>query len=138
MVNDNRDSLRAQITAAMDAYASTRGWADRSAEFNTEMFDQAIMPVLDAAMKAGELLLHRATKPQLPVSDSIKLWLEMTCASIIGLRAAEKTVGRRELLETLYHIHDSAEVALGDVRVMANHQGSAGNPLAGITLPTKG
>lgn len=129
MVNSNQDSLRAQI---IDSMLSKSEWSPGLAE---KIFDEAIMPVLDAAMKAGELLLHRATKPQLPVSDSILVWLEGTCASLEQVEAEAATVSKRDLLNIMSHITAQARAALDDAR---NLQRGAGNPLTGITLPKKG
>lgn len=133
MVN-NRDSLRTQI---IDAIRKSEFW-DMYRTENVDpdtMFDEAIMPVLDAAMKAGELLMHRATTPQLPVRDAIYVWLEGTCASMERMQAEADTLSRREMLQLLSHIASSANIALADAK---NLQMETGNPLVGITLPTKG
>lgn len=139
-VNQNRDSLRIQIIAAMNQYALQKGWADRSFEFNAEMFEEAIFPVLDAAMKAGELLMHRATTPVLPVSDGIMVWLEQVTAMIADLHTREDTVSRRTLLNALYQFEESANMALADARVLKRETTSMdeGNLLAGQSIPVKG
>jgi hypothetical protein len=140
MVNQNTDSLRKQIIDAMTRYALKRQWAGRSIEFNIDMFDEAIMPVLDAAMKAGELLLHRATTPMKPINEGIVDWLDSCCLVIATVRPIEPTVSKRELLHILYQLEEGATVALSDAR-RCNQEttsGALGNLLAGQSLPVKG
>ena len=140
-MNKNQDSLRWQIIDAMHDYAKAQGWADRTFDFNVQMFDEAIMPVLDAAMKAGELLLHRATTPQKPVPEAIIAWLEGCSYTIADLHRFEATVSKRELLDALYRFEESIAKALADSRALrpdtteeAMGRLLAGNPL----LPVKG
>ena len=99
------------------------------------------MPVLDAAMKAGELLLHRATTPQKPVPEAIIEWLEGSERVIAQLRDREATVSKRELLDALYRFEESIAKALGDSRALrpkeTTNVGMWGS-LTGKSLPLKG
>jgi len=133
---NNRDSLRTQIIEAMRAYDIKLGRNDWSMD---DIFDEAIMPVLDAAMKAGELLMHRATTPQLPVNDSIMAWLQGCCAVIAGIHLEEHTVSKRELLKVLYQLEAGANTAVAEARsVNQNTTASVtGKLLAGLISPPR-
>ena len=132
MVNQNTESLRTQIIDSMKAYCDKYKFYTLNEQM---MFDEAIMPVLDAAMKAGELLVHRATTPQRPVDEAVLIFLYNMCASIAKVRVQEETVSRRELLNILYHLDESAGRAAADANTTRR---KAGNPLDGLTLPKKG
>ena len=132
---NNQDSLRTQIIEAMNNHSKT-GLAD-----NADMFDLAIMPVLDAAMKAGELLLHRATTPQKPVNESIVAWLDGCCTVIATVHHQESTASKRELLSILYQLEEAAIIALADSKKLMTETANEemGRLLAGKSiLPAKG
>lgn len=136
-MNKNNDSLRTQIIEAMQEYKLANYY--RADVPESEVFDKAIMPVLEAAMKAGELLLHRATTPQRPVADGIVFWLTSCQQIISGVRQVENTVSRREVLKILYELEESAIVALNDARAIEHRQGANGGSLSGFSLsPRKG
>jgi len=128
---NNMGSLRTQIIEHMRPYFVSGTHIPKP----EDVFDQAIMPVLAAAMEAGELLLHRATTPQKPVDENILLFLYNMCASIAKVRTQEETVSRRELLNILYHLDESAGRAASDANATRR---TAGNPLVGLTSPMKG
>ena len=121
-MNKNQDSLRKQIIDVMNKYTIAKRWADRTPEFNAEIFDNAIMPVLTAAMKAGELLLHRATTPQKPVAEAIMDWLDACCSMTAKLHGLEDTASKRELLRIIYQLEENAIKALADARKINGHQ----------------
>lgn len=134
---NNRDDLRTQIIEAMkasprfDAYRIFNGDAEG-------LFDEAIMPVLEAAMKAGELLVHRATEPQKPTAEKIMEWLEGSCHSIAMVRDQEATLSKRQLLKVLYILEENGLKALADARAEQGLQADTGMPLPGLTIPKKG
>lgn len=139
---NNRDGLRTQIIEAMTNHFIR--YSDdfvRCQKTATDAFDEAIMPVLDAAMKAGELLLHRATTPQKPVNEGIVEWLERCCHVIASLHHHEPTVSKRELLNVLYQLEEGANIALADARKVKPETDSEklGKLLRGqSTIPVKG
>jgi len=134
---NNLDSLRAQIIESMKVYCYKYKFYTLNEQM---MFDGAIMPVLDAAMKAGELLVHRATTPQKPVSDAILEWLDGCCSVVAKMRAQEATVSKRELLRVLYQLDEGAGAAAAEARSLVRKTtgGATGNPLAGLNIPKKG
>lgn len=140
MVNQNKESLRQQIIDAMNAHTKLMGWGDRTPTFNINMFDEAIMPVLDAAMTAGELLLHRVTTPQKPVNESIVDWLEACCAMVGSVHRLEHTASKRELLRLLYSLEENAIIAVADARALKPEttSGAMWGSLAGKSPPLKG
>lgn len=135
---NTQDSLRAQIIEAMKQYCDKYKFYT----FNEQMmFDEAIMPVLDAAMKAGELLLHRATTPQKPVAEGIVEWLERCCAVIASIHPQEDTVSKRELINVLAQLEEGAIRACADARALKPQTDSEvmGRLLDGKSiLPAKG
>lgn len=141
MQNKNQDSLRSQIIDSMNGYAKSRGWADRTPAFNTDMFDEAVMPVIDSAMRAGELLLHRATTPMPPVPEAIVTWLE-GCLKVIADMKRFDDLKVQEVWAVLMQLEDGAMRALADARKLTPQKttkgGLLGNLLAGKSLPMKG
>lgn len=132
---NNRDDLRTQIIESMKLYCDKYKFYT----FNERMmFDEAIMPVLDAAMKAGELLVHRATEPQKPTAEKIMEWLEGSCHSIAMVRDQEATLSKRQLLKVLYILEENGLKALADARAERGLQADMGMPLPGLTIPKKG
>lgn len=130
MVN-NTGSLRVQIIEAMRPYFIS----GTHIPMPETVFDQAIMPLLLAAIEAGELLLHRATTPERTVDENILIFLYNMCASIAKVRAQENTVSRRELLNILYHLDESAGRAAADANTTRR---KAWEPLDGLTSHKKG
>jgi len=126
---NNQESLRKQILDAMNKHTSRMGCDGGANVFNATIFDKAIMPVLKAAMDAGELLVHRATTPQTPVSDAIIVWLEGCCGIIESMQRVEDTVSKRELLTMINQFYESADRAIAEVR---------GNLFGSQTIPMKG
>jgi hypothetical protein len=124
-MNNNQDSLRTQIIAAMSHEGRLQhGWSTDTVEaYVVQMFDNAIMPVLTAAMEAGELLLHRATTPQKPVADAIMDWLDACCAMTAKLHGLEDTASKRELLRIIYQLEENAIKALADARKLSQGAG---------------
>ena len=140
-MNKNQDSLRKQIIDSMSRFDTQDGRfkADLGECYIEQIFDCAIMPVLDAAMKAGELLLHRATTPQKPVAEAIMDWLDECCAMTNKLHGLEDTASRRELLRIIYQLEENAIKALADARrIQADTSSGLGNLLVGQSFPTKG
>lgn len=137
-MNKNQDSLRQQIIEAMEGL-DAMNVSDESPS-PEQYFDIAIMPVLDAAMKAGELLLHRATTPVPQVPDVIVIWLE-GCLKVINTIHRAKGVTAEELMGVLAQLEDGASRALADARALRPKEttrGRLGKFLAGKPLPMKG
>lgn len=141
-MNNNQDSLREQIIEAMKRFDTSDGQfhPEVGEGYLQQMFDDAIMPVLTAAMKAGELLLHRATTPQKPVAEAIMDWLDACCAMTAKLHGLEDTASKRELLRIIYQLEENAIKALSDARKINQDttSGVTGSLLIGQSLPTKG
>lgn len=140
-MNNNKDSLRKQIIDAIKCFDTREGQFKPALEdgYITNLFDEAVMPVLDAAMKAGELLLHRATTPQKPVPEAIVNWLEETVACIGKVLDAKPVPTQHELTMLLIQLEGSAKTALADAKAITNQQGSEGMPPDGQTpIPMKG
>lgn len=139
-MNKNQDSLRQQILDAMENWYSSEFDMPADIEMVANLFDQAIMPVLTAAMKAGELLLHRATTPQKPVAEAIMDWLDACCAMTAKLHGLEDTASKRELLRIIYQLEENAIKALSDARKIKQDttSGVTGNLLLGQSFSTKG
>lgn len=140
---NNQDSLRAQIIDAMKRFDTSDGkfQPEVGDDYIQTMFDDAIMPVIVAAMKAGELLLHRATTPQKPVAEGIVEWLERCCAVIASIHPQEDTVSKRELLNVLAQLEEGAIRACADARALKPQTDSEvmGRLLDGKSiLPAKG
>lgn len=109
---NNRDSLRAQLIEAMTERLG--------APMAESVFQLDLWPVLEAAMKSGELLVHRATVPQKPVAECITSWL-IQCVSVIErIKAQEHTVSKATALKTLYLLAVSAEEACHDAKAVEN------------------
>lgn len=121
---NNQDSLRSQIIEALTPRLG-QGVA-------ASVFQHDLWPVLDAAMKAGELLVHRATTPQKPVHEALVEWLEGCCGVIALMHSHEATVPKAQLMKTLYQLEAGAAKALADARAI-NKNGT----LSGATLVTK-
>lgn len=134
---NNRDSLRTQIIEAITVF---QGW--EYGELNERdidsLFDDAIMPVLEAAMQAGELLVHRTTTPEKPTAEKIMEWLENLCNSIAKVRDVEASVSKRTLLSVLYIAEEHGLKALADARTERGLQPDTGMPVPGLTIPKKG
>lgn len=123
MTINNRDSLRTQLINSM----AENGLMTQHRA--AQVYEDALWPVLDAAMKAGELLVARNTQPQQPVPDAIVSWLKSTLATIKIMQAQEATVSKAEAMRCLEQLRMNAEFALRDAE-------RANNPL--VTVPLKG
>lgn len=108
-------SLRIQIIDAMNDHAKAQGWADRTFEFNRDMFEQAIMPILDKAIEGGDLLLTRNMAKRIPVPEAILGWVRGMQAFAASVKMQEATVSKRDLLRMVYSLGESATQALKDV-----------------------
>lgn len=137
---NNQDSLRKQIIDAMAEFGRREyGWSeDTIVAYVDDMFDVAIMPVLEAAMKAGVLLVHRATVPQKPVPDAIMQWLESCLHIVATVRPLEPTVSKRELLNMLYQLEKGAAEAVKDAKAIKPTEAVKGSRLRDKLFPTKG
>lgn len=131
---NNRDDLRTQIIESMRLYCDKYKFYTLNERM---MFDYAIMPVLEAAMAAGELLVHRTTNPEKPTAEKIMEWLENMCHSIAKVRDAEATVSKRVLLNVLYIAEEHGLKALADARAERGLRPDTGMPVAGLTIPKK-
>lgn len=111
-IMNNPDSLRKQL---IDAMISQDGVLPSAAE---RIFDIALWPVLDAAMKAGELLVARNTTPQIPVADAIQGWLEGVITVVGRVRQDEKIISKAQLLKILFDLEAIAQRALTDAKAL--------------------
>lgn len=112
MTVNNQDSLRVQLIAAMEERLGK--------QLAASVFQHDLWPVLEAAMKAGELLVHRNTGPvQKPVHEAITSWLEVVGWTVSKIKAVEPTVSKRELLDFVYDLDGQCKIALGEARMVA-------------------
>lgn len=108
----HQDSLRQQLIAAM---APRLGEPLAQSVFNVDLW-----PVLDAAMAAGELLVHRNTGPvQKPVHEAITAWLEVVGWTVQKVKAEEHTVSKAILLNLLYDLDTQCQVALSEAKMVS-------------------
>jgi hypothetical protein len=107
-------SLRTQIIDAMNAYRMDVVGTPDNVSIAEDVFDKAIMPVLQQAMDAGQLLVGRNTKEREPVHQSIIDWLKKTLGHIRMLEIEDATLSRRQAFEIIYQIGLHAERALAD------------------------
>ena len=140
-MNKNQDSLRQQIIEAINDYLRQYRRTGIGEVDGTDIFDNAVMPVLKAAMDAGELLLHRATTPQAPVPERIITWLE-GCLEVSGRMHTYDDITAIEATSVLYQLEDGAHRALADVKQLQPTQTTKkslmGRLLTGKPLPMKG
>jgi len=105
-------SLRTQIIDAMNTHAAAQGWAERTPDFNADMFDQAIMPVLQRAMDAGALLVGRNTKDRIPVHVAVREWMRKVQLHVDYIRSHEAVISKRQALKVIYQFGDECGKAL--------------------------
>lgn len=116
MTDKTPPSLRKQMIDAMNAHAAAQGWADRTPAFNADMFEQAIMPVLQKAMDAGQLLVGRNTKDRIPVHTAVMRWLEQVVGHVRMVEQEEATISRRQLLKIISQFGENAQLAVNDAK----------------------
>lgn len=105
-------SLRTQIIDSIIAYDNGVAWRMDSPEV---LFDKAIMPVLQKAMDAGDLLLGRNTGERIPVHVAVVKWLEQVKEHVDMVRTKEAEISRRQYIKMIYQFGESAERALNDI-----------------------
>lgn len=114
MTEKTPPSLRTQLIEAINNHK-----IDLSSDttIGEDMIDTAIMPVLQKAMQAGELLVGRNTKDRVPVNQGIIAWLEHVIVHVVMMRSNEAIISRRKALEVIYQFAEQAERALHEARV---------------------
>lgn len=112
-------SLREQI---IDSITKHEGYGTSAREHAEILFDNAIMPVLQAAMEAGALLVGRNTKERIPVGVALLKWLEQVAGHVMMIRTEEATISRRQLLKIVYQFGDNAERALADTKKISEKE----------------
>lgn len=110
MVNNKNQSLRAQIIEAMKDYG-----IDVSPCSPEMLFDVAIMPVLQRAMEAGELLVSRNTRPRITMPEAAKKWIAGMVGFAEDVRQEEAIISKRQLLSIIYNLGESAARAMADI-----------------------
>jgi hypothetical protein len=110
---NNPESLKKQL---IDAMSGRLGLGVAESVFNHDLW-----PVLEAAMKAGELLVSRNTQEQIPVAAAIKGWLEGCVTVMARIREDEHTVSKRQLLRVLFELDAVAQQALKDSETISLH-----------------
>lgn len=122
MTVNNRDSLRTQLIDALVKSGRTQTMSEA-------MYDGYLWPVLERAMEAGELLVHRNTGPvQKPVHEAITSWLEVVGWTVSKIKAVEPTVSKRDLLKFVYDLDEQCKVALAEAKTVAETPSSARTP----------
>ncbi len=115
---DTPKSLRDQIIEAMDNHSLLYGRNEPTIE---QTFDEAIMPVLQKAMDAGELLVGRNTKDRVPVHKGIMDWMSMVCHHVdFIIRPSEAVISRRKCLDVIYQFAREAEKGLLEAKAHNN------------------
>jgi hypothetical protein len=107
---NNSDSLKKQL---IDAMAPRLGQLMAESVFQCDLW-----PVLQASMKAGELLVARNTVEQKPVADAILGWLEGVLIVVNRVKADEKTISRAQVLKILFDLERVAQQALTDAKAL--------------------
>jgi len=110
---NNPESLKTQLIEAMTERLG--------APLAQSVFEHDLWPVLEAAMKAGELLVSRNTQEQIPVASAIKGWLEGCITVVAKVREDEAIVSRRTLLKILFEMDEVAQQALKDSETISLH-----------------
>lgn len=113
MTVNNPDNLRTQFIEPLDKYLS-----EFPSAHGHEVFDECLWPILQAAMKAGELLVARNTGPQIPVAQAILGWLEGVITVVNRVREDEKIISKAKLLKILYDLEQIGQRALTDARAL--------------------
>jgi hypothetical protein len=106
MTVNNPESLGAQLTDAM-----RKRLGDGVAE---SVFKHDLWPVLEAAMKNGELLVSRNTAPRIPVHEAVVGWLEGVLVVMRRVKADQATISRGKLLSMVLQLGEIGEQALKD------------------------
>ena len=107
---NNPDNLKKQL---IDAMAPRLGQLLAESVFQCDLW-----PVLQAAMKAGDLLVARNTEPQKPVADAIQGWLEGVITVVARVKQDEKTISRAQVLKILFDLDKVAQQALTDAKLL--------------------
>jgi hypothetical protein len=81
-----------------------------------KLFDEAIMPILQKAMDAGQLLVSRNTQDRVPVDKSIIEWLEKICEHVTLLQENEAVISKKQCLKVIYQFGTEAEKALFEAK----------------------
>lgn len=113
---NNPESLRVQLIDAMAAHVSIKDMINHR-HFAERFFEEAIWPTLDAAMKAGELLVARNTTPPKSVNEALVTWLEAVVAVVQKVKDADNAT-RRELIDLLYSLDRNCQVALAAAKAV--------------------
>lgn len=104
-------TLRDQIISAIDHHAD-----EHESILNAfDLFDEAIMPVLQKAMDAGELLVSRNTQPRTPIPEAVKAWIEGVINLCTQVDVAQHTVSKRQLLKLFRVVGEQATRAKADI-----------------------
>lgn len=109
-------NLRKQIIAALNSYRLDVVNTPNQVSIAEDVFDTAIMPVLQKAMDNGALLVGRNTKDREPVHKEIIRWLETVIDHVKFINNNEETISKRKCLDVIYQFGDSAQKALIDAR----------------------
>lgn len=107
-------SLRYQL---IEAIACHEGWEESA----IALYDEAIWPILKAAMEAGELLVSRNTAVRVPVHEAAVNWIHGMAALAKTVRADEDIISKRTLLNIVYKLEESAQRALNDIHASAHY-----------------
>lgn len=110
MTEKTPPNLRTQIVDAMRPYFIQGSHIP----LPETVFDQAVMPVLQKAMDAGQLLVGRNTATRIPVHEAVITFLQGMRNFRNRVRENEATVSKRQLLTMLNQLGDDAERALKD------------------------
>lgn len=107
---NNPDSLRKQLIDAMTARLG--------APMAESVFQHDLWPVLQAAMKAGELLVARNTEPQIPVHRAVEGWLEGVLNVCTTVKLDEHVISKRQLLNIMADLERIGRQALADAKAI--------------------
>lgn len=113
MTDKTPPSLRAQIIEAIEKFNIL---VDSDDSIAADMFDRAIMPVLQKAMDAGQLLVGRNTKDRIPVHTAVMRWLEQVVGHVRMIEQEEATISRRQLLKIISQFGETAQLAVNDAK----------------------
>ncbi len=108
-MNDSK-TLREQMIDALEDYRNQTG-----SDTTENYIDHGIMPVLQAAMDAGELLVSRNTRPKEHIAKRVDTWVRAVIQTAQNVHNNESTVSKRELLRVLYFLAEQAHAVVRDI-----------------------
>lgn len=103
-----KDNLRHEL---IEAIACHEGWEESA----VALFDEAIMPILQAAMDKGQLLVSRTSKERIPVPVAMMTWIDGVLHLATQVMEQRNTISKRQLLKIFFSMAQNAAKAKADI-----------------------